>query len=58
MKYVTKHRTLRKDMINAGWEEIVNDAKEKITMLFILNGLKGNPDWASFRSAYKMFRKT
>lgn len=55
--YVTKHRRLRKDMMNEGCTEILNDVYEKVTMSNILNGLKNDPDWAPFRSTYKMFRK-
>lgn len=32
LEYVTKHRTLRKDMLNAGCTEILKDVDEKVAM--------------------------
>lgn len=54
---MTKHRTLQKEMINVGCDEIVNNLNEKVTMRFILNWLKDNLYWAPFSSTYNMFRK-
>lgn len=44
-------------MTNASYSEINWDVNEKITMRYILNGLKEDRDWAPFRSALKMFNK-
>lgn len=43
VEYVTKHRALRKDIINVGCAETILDVDEKVTMLFILSGLKDDP---------------
>lgn len=57
LECVTKHRALQKDKINAGCSEIICDYDRKITMRYIRNGLKDEPDWAPFRSAFKMSNK-
>lgn len=44
-------------MINAGCSEILSDVYEKITIRYILNSLKDDPDWAPLRSAFKMLKK-
>lgn len=38
-EYITKHRILRNDMIEAGCEEIANDTNEARTVQYILQGL-------------------
>lgn len=58
VEYVNKHRILRQDIINAGCKEILTDADEQVTVRYIINGLRDDPDWAPFRSSYKMVRKT
>lgn len=57
VEYLTKHRAWLKDMINAWCEKIIRNDDEKITMRFILDGLKEDAEWAPFWSAYKMFKK-
>lgn len=56
VEYVTKRCALKNNMINAGCSDHPH-VEEKINMRFILNGLKEDPEWAPFRSAYKMFKK-
>lgn len=57
LDYVTKHRILRNDMIDAGCPEILHDTTEKMTIYYILKGLRGLPDWAPFCTAYRMFTR-
>lgn len=54
--YVTKHHIVRRDILHAQCNEIIQDTNQKVTMQHILNGLRDDPEWYPFISAYKMFK--
>lgn len=46
VQYITKHRILRNDMVDANCMDVVHGTKEEMTVQYIIQGLRNIPEWA------------